>query len=297
MPKLFWGEAVSTTAYILNGSPTKSLNDVTPEPQRIIQPPERFGDYTSIPNFEVIEEGDMMHLILLAKTELVSFEQTIREPKWKATMEEELRAIEKNHMWELVTLPHNKRSIGVKWVYKVKVKPIGEVAKYKARILAKTGLDYNEVFAPVARIETIRLVMWLLHQLDVKSAFVNGPLEEEVYVCPPPSFEVTEHENKVYKLKKVLYGLKQAPRAWNDRIDCFLLQLDFNKCTTEYGVYMTYWLPGAIQHSVNEFKRIIMLEFEMIDLGLLSCFLGMEFVTISEEGIFMHQKRYATLTY
>ncbi|RDY14473.1 hypothetical protein CR513_00462, partial [Mucuna pruriens] len=268
-------------------------------PQRTRQPPEKFGDYTSIPNFEVTEEGDMMHLALLGQTEPVSFEQAIREPKWKAAMEEELKAIEKNHTWELVTLPHNKRSIGVK--------PTGEVAKYKARLVAKgflqkAWLDYNEVFALVAKIETIRLVVataifrgWSLHQLDVKLAFLNGPLEEEVYVCQPPSFEVTGHEDKVYMLNKALYGLKQAPQAWNRKIDCFLF---FNKCITEHGVYVRatasdlmfvclyvddLLVTGSNTTDIDEFKRRIMLEFEMTNLGLLFYFLGMEFVTAREE--------------
>ncbi|RDX90879.1 hypothetical protein CR513_27208, partial [Mucuna pruriens] len=172
---------------------TTTENGKPCRPQRTRQPPERFGDYTSIPDFEVTEEGDMMHFVLPAEIEPVSFEQAIREPKWKVVMEEELRAIEKKHTWKLVTLPHNKRSTRVKWVYKVKVKSSEEVAKYKVRFVAngflqKAGLDYNKVFAPVARIETIRLVVvaaivkgWSLHQLDVKSAFLNEPLEEEVY--------------------------------------------------------------------------------------------------------------------
>ncbi|RDX88523.1 hypothetical protein CR513_29870, partial [Mucuna pruriens] len=182
-------------------------------------------------------------------------------------MEEGLKVIENNHTWELVTLPHNKRFIGVKWVYRVKVKSTGEVAKYKARLIAKeflqkAGLDYNEVFAPVAKIETTRLVVVAAIFRDVKLVFLNGPLEEEIYVCQPPGFKVTEHEDKVCRLKKALYGLKQAPRAWNRRID-------------------------------DEFKRRIMLDFEMTYLGLLSYFLGMKFVTTGE-GISMHQKMYAT---
>ncbi|RDX89246.1 BEACH domain-containing protein C2, partial [Mucuna pruriens] len=153
-------------------------------PQRTKQPPERFGDYTSILDFEVTEEGDMMHLALLAEIEPMSFDQAIRKLEWKAAMGEELKAIEKNHTWELITLAHNKRSIGVKWVYRLKVKPTGEIAK----------------------IETIRLVVvavifrgWSLHQLDVKSAFLNGSLEEEVYMCQPPGFEVTGQEDKQKK--------------------------------------------------------------------------------------------------
>ncbi|RDX74739.1 hypothetical protein CR513_45469, partial [Mucuna pruriens] len=369
MPKQFWGEAISTVAYILNRSPTKSLNNVTPEeeenlkhvpderrkklddkgqpmiflvydstrayklynltskkvvlskdvavdeskgwrwetttkngkvqpyrPQRTREPPERFGDYTSIPDFEVTEKRDMMHLALLVEMELVSFEQAIREPKWKAATEE-LKVIENNHTWELVTLPHNKRSIGVKWVYRVKVKPIGEVAKYKARLVAKgflqkARLDYNEVFALVTRIETrietIRLVVaaTIFKRLVITST-ESGPLEEEVYVCQPPSFEVTGHEDKVCRLK-VLYGLKQASRAWNTRIDCFLLQLNFNKCTTEHGVYVRataddLLVTGSNTTNIDKFKRRIMMKFEMIDLGLLFYFLGMEFVNAGED--------------
>ncbi|RDY02153.1 Copia protein, partial [Mucuna pruriens] len=222
-------------------------------------------------HLRVTKEGDMMHLTLLAETEPVSFEQAIREPKWKATMEEE---------------PH----MGV-----VKVKSIGKVAKYKTRLVAKGWIGYNEVFAPVARIETIRLVRLII--TSIKLGFLNRPLEEEVYVCQPPDFEVIGHKNKVYILKKALYGLKQAPRAWNRRIDCFFLQLDFNKCTTEYEVYVRATVDdllviGSNTTNFDEFKRRIMLEFEMTDLGL-SYFFGMEFVTTSE-GIFMYQKRYAT---
>jgi hypothetical protein len=97
----------------------------------------------------------------------------------------------------------------------------------------------------VARIETVRLVVavatykgWTMHQLDVKSAFLNGPLEEEVYVKQPPGFEIKGQEQKVFKLKKALYGLKQAPRAWNKRIDSFLIDLKFTRCTSEHGVYV-----------------------------------------------------------
>ncbi|MCI29822.1 pentatricopeptide repeat-containing protein, partial [Trifolium medium] len=126
----------------------------------------------------------------------------------------------------------------------------GEIAKYKARLVAKgflqkPDLDFNEVFTPVARLETIRLVVaiasykdWAMHQLDVKSAFLNGPLKEEVYVKQPPGFEIKGQEEKVYKLKKDLYGLKQAPRAWNKRIDSFLMKSNFTKCTSEHGVYV-----------------------------------------------------------
>jgi len=115
-------------------------------------------------------------------------------------------------------------------VYKVKVNPKGEVVKYKARLVArgflqKHGVDYEEVFSPIARLETVRVVVahasmqrWKIHQLDVKSVFLNGELEEEVYVEQPTGFVKQGSENKVLKLRKALYGLKQAPRAWNKKV-------------------------------------------------------------------------------
>jgi len=122
-------------------------------------------------------------------------------------------------------LPDKKKKIDVKWVFKVKLNSDGQVSKHKARLvvrsfLEKQDIDYNEVFAPVARIETVRLVTdiackykWSLYHLDVKSAFLNGPLEEVVFVSQPPNFEITRKENMVYRLQKALYGLKQSPRA------------------------------------------------------------------------------------
>nr|GFB86050.1 reverse transcriptase [Tanacetum cinerariifolium] len=140
-------------------------------------------------------------------------------------MEEEIKSIEKNDTWELTTLPKGQKAIGVKWVYKAKKNAKGEVEKYKSRLVAKGykqkhGIDYEEVFAPVARLETIRMIIaiaaqhkWKIHQMDVKSAFLNGFLEEEVYVEQPEGYFAKGQEDKVLRLKKALYGLKQAPRA------------------------------------------------------------------------------------
>jgi len=140
--------------------------------------------------------------------------------------------------------------IDVKWVFKLKLKPDGPVAKHKAMLVAKgflqqQGIDYIEVFAPVARMETVRLVTavasskgWKMSQMDVKSAFLNDPLEEEVYIVQPPEFEKEGRKHLVYRLRKALYGLKQAPRAWNKLIDAVLAKLGFVKCTVEFGVYV-----------------------------------------------------------
>ena len=197
--------------------------------------------------------------------------------------------------------------------------PRGEVTKFKARLVAKgflqkQGLDYDEVFAPIARLETVRLVIamasyncWEVHQMDVKSAFLNGSLEEEVFVTQPPGFVMKGRETEVYKLHKALDGLKQAPRAWNKRIDTFLLQIGFMRCTTEYGVYVKgeslsdilivclyvddLLITGKDCSAISTFKQEMKSEFEMSDLGELSYFLGIEFKR-TKAGIFMHQSKY-----
>ena len=157
----------------------------------------------------------MVHFALIAEAEPIKFDKAVTNKMWVRAMKEEIDSIEKNQTWELVDPPSNKKPIALKWVYKVKVNPKGEVVKHKARLVAKgflqkAGIDYGEVYAPVARIETVRFVVaiatnanWSMHQLDVKSAFLNGPLEEEVYVSQPQGFVVKGEENKVYKLKKV----------------------------------------------------------------------------------------------
>ena len=192
----------------------------------------------------------------------------------------------------MVNLPSNKKAIEVKWVFKTKVKPFGEIAKYKARLVAKgflqkPGLDFNEVYADVARIEIVRLIVgiasmrkWIVSQLDVKSAFLNGPLEEEVYTRQPPGYEKIGMEDRVMKLNKALYGLKQAPRAWNKRIDGFLQKQKFLKCTTEHGVYLKdcgvtgvvmlclyvddLLVTGDSKQEIDRFKKEMMMSFKCL---------------------------------
>lgn len=137
-------------------------------------------------------------------------------------MNEEMKAIERNNTWQLETLPKGKQPMAVKWVYKIKKNAKGEVEKYKAWLVAKgftqrAGIDYDEVFTLVARLETIQPIIsfaaqqrWRIFQMDVNSAFLNGTLEEEINVKQPLGYVVEGQEDKVLKLKKALYGLKQA---------------------------------------------------------------------------------------
>ena len=154
-------------------------------------------------------------------------QDALENPKWKKAMVEEMEALRKNSTWELVNLPEGKKLLGCRWVFTVKHKADGLVERYRARLVAKGytqtyGIDYQETFAPVAKINTIRVLMsmaanlgWPLRQFDVKNAFLHGDLDEEVYMDLPSEFTTTCDIGKVCRLRKSLYGLKQSPRAWS----------------------------------------------------------------------------------
>ena len=146
-------------------------------------------------------------------------------------------------------MPKGNQPIGVKWIFKKKMNAQGEIERYKARLVAKgykhkAGIDYNEVFAPVVRMETIQLLIsqaaqfrWQIFQMDVKSAFLNGVLEEKIYIEQSPGYVKIGEEKKVLKLKKAFYGLKQAMRAWNTRIDTYFKKNGFKQCPYEHTLY------------------------------------------------------------
>jgi hypothetical protein len=162
---------------------------------------------------------------------------------WVNAMHEELENFERNQVWTIVDPLRDVNVIGTKWVFKNKQGEDGEVVRNKARLVAQgynqvEGLGFGETFATVARLEAIRILLafatskgFKLYQMDVKSAFLNGVIQEEVYVWQPPGFESPKYPDRVYKLSKALYGLKQAPRAWYTRLKTFLL---------EYG-YVRVW--------------------------------------------------------
>eukprot|EP00253_Pinus_taeda_P017397 PITA_17397 len=144
-------------------------------------------------------------------------------------MNEEMESILRNDTWDLVELPKNKTPIGCKWLFKPKMNADGSIEKLKSRVVAKgysqqEGIDFDDTFAPVAKLNTIRMLIslatkcnWELHQLDVKSAFLNGDLKEEIYLVQPEGFVMQGQEHLVCRLKKALYGLKQAPRSWYEK--------------------------------------------------------------------------------
>jgi hypothetical protein len=232
-----------------------------------------------------------------------SVDVSLRHRQWKQVVVEELESTEENRTWSLVDLPKGQRLIGVKWVFKLKQDENGEVVKHKARLVAKgyvqrQGIDFEEVFAPVARMESVSVILclaahfnWIVHHMDVKTAFLNGELLEEVYVSQPPGFIKEDQKDKDMKLHKALYGLRQTPQAWNSKLDAELHKLGFSRCKTEYGLYTRVkdqqrLIVGVhvddliiLEKSITEvssFKTEMMEIFRMGDLGPLSYYLGIE---------------------
>jgi hypothetical protein len=159
-------------------------------------------------------------LLLAIDGEPTTYDEARGDEEWQKAMLEELSSVEQNNTWTLVDLSQGHLAIGLKWVFKIKRDELGVIVKHKARLVAKgyvqkSGIDFDEVFAPVARMESVRVLLvvaaqegWLVHHMDVKTAFLNGDLVEEVYVQQPPGFVAAGHRSKVMHLKKALYGLR-----------------------------------------------------------------------------------------
>jgi hypothetical protein len=217
-------------------------------------------------------------------------------------MMEEYWSIMKNDVWEVVLRPEGKLVVTSKWIYKIKHATNGNIEKYKAKFVArgfsqKEGVDYEETFSPVSRytsiwtIISLSLVMgWKIHQMHVKTSFLNGVIEEEVYIEKPQGCVIHRNESHVYGLKKAVYGLKQESRAWYSQIGGYLMSLGFTKSDVDPNLYyrVVYGDPLILVLYVDDMflmrekwliircKRLLALEFEMKDLGLIHYFLGLE---------------------
>ncbi|KAK1681680.1 hypothetical protein QYE76_042528 [Lolium multiflorum] len=217
----------------------------------------------------------------------------LEDPDWLDAMHEELNNFKRNKVWRLVEKPKDCRNvIGTKWIFKNKQDEHGIVIRNKARLVAQgfsqvEGIDFGETYAPVARLESIRILLayashhnFKLQQMDVRSAFLNGPLKELVFVKQPPGFEDPEFPNHVYQLDKALYGLKQAPRVWVDG-ELFICQ-----------IYVDDIIFGSTNKAFNEeFSKLMTNKFEMSMMGELRFFLGFEIKQL-REGTFIFQAKY-----
>ncbi|KAG8097902.1 hypothetical protein GUJ93_ZPchr0013g34364 [Zizania palustris] len=274
------------------------------------------------PALGLMGQEHQAELLVMDIEEPTSFQEAYEHAPWRKAMQTEMDAIEENGTWHLTEAPAGHRPIGLKWVFKTKKDATGKVIKHKARLVAKgyvqqQGVDFDEVFAPVARLESVRLLLayaagqgWSIHHMDVKSAFLNGELQEEVYVTQPPGFTVAGDEDKVLRLSKALYGLRQAPRAWYAKLDAALLGLGFHRSESEHAVYMRggglhnqhklivgvyvddLIITGVDITELKQFKKEMQNTFQMADLGLLNYYLGLE-VRQDGSGVSVNQKAYA----
>ena len=242
---------------------------------------------------------------------------------WKDAMKEELKSLSNNGTWVETSLPKGRKAIGCKWVFKIKRDDSGNAIRYKARLVAKgysqkEGIDYGEIFAPVAKYKTIRMLLGIaakhnltLGQLDVKTAFLNGILQEEIYMELPPGY-TAETVGAVCKLVKSLYGLKQSPMEWNSVLDIFLLGIGFKPTIADACLYSRTNTKGLVLLAVyvddiviaastkkleQEAKTQLMAKFDMTDLGELKWFLGMKVTRDSNTGaIYLDQTQYILKT-
>ncbi|GJU56335.1 retrovirus-related pol polyprotein from transposon TNT 1-94 [Tanacetum coccineum] len=188
-----------------------------------------------------------MFALTVSIVEPKNIKEAMADSAWIEAMQEELHQFDRLQVWELIDKPFGKNVIKLKWLWKNKKDEDQTVIRNKARLVAKgyaqeEGIDFEESFAPVARLEAVRIFVayaahksFPIYQMDVKTAFLNGPLKEEVYVAQPDGFVDPDHPDKVYHLRKALYGLKQAPRAWYDELSKFLISKGFTKDADHAG--------------------------------------------------------------
>ncbi|GJS66095.1 retrovirus-related pol polyprotein from transposon TNT 1-94 [Tanacetum coccineum] len=266
-----------------------------------------------------IDSEVCMYALTASTIEPKNIKEAMADHSWIKSMQDELNQFERLQVWELVPRPEGKNIIALKWLWKNKCDAENIVVRNKTRLVEKgyrqeEGIDFKDSFAPVARLEAVRMfIAYAAHknitifQMDVKTAFLNGPLKEEVYVSQPEGFIDPEFPDHVYRLKKALYGLKQAPRAWYDKLSSFLIEHGFTKgiidptlFTRRHGgdillvqVYVDDIIFGSTNPDFSKrFANLMKNNFEMSMIGELKFFLGLQ-VHQSRRGIFISQSQYA----
>nr|GEY08942.1 retrovirus-related Pol polyprotein from transposon TNT 1-94 [Tanacetum cinerariifolium] len=259
-----------------------------------------------------------MFALTVSTADPKNIKEAMADSAWIEAMQEELHQFDRLQVWELIDKPFGKLIIKLKWLWKNKKDEDQTVIRNKARLVAKgysqeDGIDFEESFAPVARLEAVRIFIayaahksFLIYQMYVKMAFLNGPLKEEVYVAQPDRFADPDHPEKVYRLRKALYGLKQAPRAWYDELSKFLTSKGFTKGTIDltlftirYGedillvqIYVDDIIFGFTNPKYSKhFEKLMHSRFEMSLMGEMKFFLGLQ-IHQYLSGIFINQAKY-----
>ena len=247
------------------------------------------------------------HVLIIDEGEPENFQEVqthADKVSWMKAMQEEMHSLLKNDTYELVELPKGRKALRNKWVFKLKKDSDGKLLKYKARLVVKgfgqkKGINFDEIFSPVVKMSSIRVVLGLtasldleLEQLDVKTAFLHGDLNEEIYMSQPEGFEVKGEEHMVCKLKKSLYWLKQAPRQWYKKFDSFMVSHEYKRTDADHCVYFRKFTDGNFiilllyvddmliagndSKLIGKLKERLFKSFDMKDLGPAKQMLGMQ---------------------
>nr|GEW54667.1 retrovirus-related Pol polyprotein from transposon TNT 1-94 [Tanacetum cinerariifolium] len=255
----------------------------------------------------------------LTSVEPKTYKEALTQSCWIEAIQEELNEFERLEVWELVPRLDKVMVITLKWIYKVKLDELGGILKNKARLVAcgyrqEEGIDFEESFASVARLEAIQIFLayaahknMVVYQMDVKTAFLNGNLREEVYVSQPDGFVDQDNPNHVYKLKNALYGLKQAPCAWYDMLSSFLISQDFSKGSVDLKLFIRrdgndlllvqiyvddIIFAASTLELCDLFANLMCSKFKMSMMGKISFLLGLQ-ISQSPRRIFINQSKYA----
>ncbi|KAG8503399.1 hypothetical protein CXB51_001318 [Gossypium anomalum] len=287
--------------------------------RREIKPPKKYAEADLVAYTLNVAEDIDANQEPSNYSEAVSCEDS---EKWMFAMQEEMESLHKNRTWDLVKLSKGKKAVRCKWVFKKKEGTPGvEEPRYKARLIAKgysqiPGVDFTDVFSPVVKHSSIRALLGIvamhnleLEQLDVKTTFLHGELEEDIYMQQPEGFTVSEKEDYVCLLRKSLYGLKQSPRQWYKRFDSFMASHDFNRSSLDSCVYFKKNSNGSFVYlllyvddmliaakdkgKIRKVKAQLSEEFEMKDLGPAKKILGMEILRDRKASkLYLSQKGY-----
>ncbi|KAJ9538974.1 hypothetical protein OSB04_031707 [Centaurea solstitialis] len=300
-----------------------SVNNQTPLPHTVKWTKDHpidliIGDPTYGVQTRAASANECNFSVFLSNIEPTRVSDALQDSDWVTAMQEELNQFEALKVWRLVKLPESKSVIDTKWIFKNKKDANNIIVRNKARLVAKgyrqqEGIDYDETFAPVARLEAIRMFLayaaykdFTVFQMDVKTAFLYGHLKEEVYVAQPEGFVNKEHLDYVYVLDKALYGLKQAPRAWYEELSKHLLSKGFKKGSAdstlflmkdgEHIVVIQIYVDDIIFGSTSrelckKFENVMTEEFKMSMMGEINFFLGLQVRQFSD-GIFINQSKY-----
>lgn len=304
---------------------SKNEND-SPAPRRTTRvsiPPQRYD-----PSYGMCVVDYLSDLALTSQQEEqdpVSFQEAMecnKKNEWMKAMDEEWMSLIENGTWEVVDERDDMNIVGCKWIYKTKTNSDGKVERYKARLVAKgytqrEGIDFNETFAPVLKYKTLRLILALstgtqthIEQLDIKTAFLNATVKEDIYVEVPDGRKLSVGIGKVLKLNKALYGTKQAPHEWNENINAYLLEIGFRRCTKDTCLYIKTSKSGKriliglfVDDMVISYKKcdkeewmkmkiMIKMRYKLSDMGEVHQILGMRVMRDENGDIYLDQEKY-----